>query len=563
MKRSLIFILSLIIGIATIHAQHVNTNEAREIAAGFLNAQEAAKAPVNASNLSADLYQKDGQTIAYIIQKPGEDGFVIVAGDKRNKPVIGFSLKHNIDLFHLPPAMHDWFEGFAGQSLVNRSEHPEWQKIASGSFKSKNKSFPEAPVMLSSVWGQSWPYNAHCPEHPNGSNGHTLVGCVATAMAQVMYYWQYPDTGVGSESYFWGVDSTVHFDQANYDWALMDDYINSNNRDEIAEISFHAGVSVKMNFGPSASGSSIDKAADALKDHFQYLPTLDFLSRDNYSYGEWKNIMQNEMLAGRPVIYAGYDNSAGGHAFILDGFRDSAYFHINWGWNGGANGYFHLNNMGSSGGNFDINQRAVVGIMPYGESYCGNFWYTVSDFEFDDGSGYSYYQNNSSCSYLIEHPSSAPMNLQFTRWQLADAGDKVTIYDGADNTAPVLGSFDGAQTPTVLTSSSNRVFVEFDTDGSGQDLGWKLNYTTTATSVKQTDLNKLRVAPNPAKEFVRLSGLKDVQLDVYSIEGRRVMSKVLKEEKNRIDISALNPGIYIMKISTAEGNSIVKKLIKQ
>ncbi|MCF8331309.1 MAG: C10 family peptidase [Bacteroidales bacterium] len=560
MNRSIIFIISLILGIATLQAQHVNNTKAKEIAAGFLNNQQAVKTAVTISDLTADQYLVDGRTIAYIIQNSG-DGFVIVSGDKRQKPVIGFSLKNNIDILNLPPAMQTWLDGYSDISLINRPEHPEWQKISLGSLKTKDKSFPEAPVMLSSVWGQSWPYNAHCPEHPNGSNGHTLVGCVATAMAQLMYYWQYPATGVGSESYFWGVDSTVHFDQANYDWALMDDYINSVNRDEIAEISFHAGVSVKMNFGPAASGSSIDKAASALKDHFQYLPTLKFLFRDDYSYEVWKSIMQNEMLAGRPVIYAGYDNNAGGHAFILDGFRDSAYFHINWGWNGGANGYFHLDNMASSGGNFDINQRAVVGIMPYGEPYCADHWYTVNDYVFDDGSGYSHYQNNSSCSYLIEHPSAAPLKLQFTRWQLADAGDQVTVYDGKDNTAPVIGSFDGTQNPTMLTSSSNRVFVEFHTDGSGQGLGWKLKYTTTATSVQDEELSNIQITPNPVNDFVMISGLKKVQLDIYSLDGRLMKSEKLEAEKNRINVSSLSSGIYMVVLTSDNGHRNVKKLV--
>lgn len=543
-----------------VFAQLVTEKEARETAAAFLMQQDNYKATPDPDNMDMNVFNVDGTPTAYAINNP-DRGFVIIAADKRQKPVIGYSLKNNLDFTNLPPALQSLLHSYGDISLINKQPHPGWQQLGQSNTRVKAKSFPEAPVMLSTVWGQSWPYNAYCPAHPNGSNGHTLVGCVATAMAQVMYYWQYPSVGTGSESYFWGVDSTVHFDQATYNWSAMDNYINSANRHEIAQVSFHTAVSVKMNFGPSASGSSIDKAANALKDHFQYLPTLRFLSRENFDYVEWKTLMQNEMLAGRPVIYAGFDNAEGGHAFILDGFRDSAYFHINWGWNGGSNGYFHLDNLNSSGGNFATNQRAVIGIMPYGTTYCGDYWYTSNNYTFDDGSGYSFYQSNSSCTYLIEAPAQGPLDLQFSRWQLADAGDKVTIYDGEDANAPVLATFDGSQTPSLLTSTSNKVFLEFETDGSGEDLGWELQYSSVASSTPQKMLDEVSVSPNPARDFVTVSKAQGLQLELFSIDGRLLSSQRAESDNSRIDVSSLSSGVYLLNLTTNEGYRSVKKLV--
>lgn len=554
MKIVLNTLLAVLITVASLNAQSISDAEAKAAAAAFLNKKNEFKTPLNPSNLNLETLSIEGQEVARIVS-PNQNSFVLLANDKRQKPVIGYSMENGFDKQNMPPAMRTWLKGYAAQQLINQPQHPEWNTLISGAQKLRTRSFPEAPVMIHAVWGQSWPYNMYCPEHPNGSNGHTLVGCVATAMSMVMYHWQYPATGVGSESFFWGIDSTVHFDQANYNWANMGNYINGANQSEIAEINFHAAVSVKMNFGPSASGSSIDKAADALKDHFQYMPTLRYRERSDYSYEQWRNILQNEMLCGRPVLYAGVDNSQGGHAFIMDGFQDSCYFHINWGWNGSSNGFFHLNNM-----SFPINQRAVTGILPYNQSYCGNYWMTVADHEFDDGSGYSLYQPNSSCTYLIEHPVQASMKLLFTQWQLADANDKVTIYDGDDDTAPVLAEYNGNDQPTVLTSSSNKVFVKFETDASGQDNGWKLQYTTTAVGVEKEMLDELMIAPNPASDRVRISGAENTEMKLFSTDGRLLLSKQL-EQDYQIDVSEFPSGLYLMQFTTEAGFRSVKKLI--
>ncbi|MGM0573926.1 MAG: CUB domain-containing protein, partial [Bacteroidota bacterium] len=187
---------------------------------------------------------------------------------------------------------------------------------------------------------------------------------------------------------------------------------------------------------------------------------------------------------------------------------------------------------------------------------------TAPDYTFDDGSGYSYYPNNISCSYLIEHPENGPLDLQFTKWQLADAEDEVTIYDGKNENAPVLAKYDGTDTPALLTSSSNKVFITFETNDNGKDLGWDLKYSTKATTVKEHDWQKLTVAPNPAENQAIISGAPKGKLNVFSMDGRKVFHENNGiEDRYSLDVSNMPQGIYMVEIISEAGERNVQKLI--
>lgn len=562
MKKSILVLLALCFSGFGLMSQQVTNQEAMEVASHYLDhySKDASGVyPFNVEDVTVE-----GLTVARVVTGD-QGGFVLVSPDKRMRPVVGYSRKGTFDVNNMPPALEYWLHGAYSDGIGSGAEHSYWQEIYSGSYGAKGRSFPEVPKLVSARWGQGWPYNAKCPPHPDGPNGHTLVGCVATAMAQIKYFWQYPASGSGSQTYYWDQEYTVDFSQAHYDYSQMDNNINHLNMDHISELLFHSAVATRMNFGPTGSSSSILWATEALKQNFLYVPTMRHHERSNYTYPEWKTMIQNEILNGRPVLYAGVDGGYGGHAFILDGFQDSAYFHINWGWSGSHDGYFHLNSLAPPGYDFTSNQRATIGIAPPGTDFCGTYWLTAPDHTFDDGSGYSMYQNNTSCTYLIEHPVHEPMELRFTRWQLADAGDVVTIYDGADETAPMLAQYDGTQTPGVLTSSSNKVFITFETDDSGQGMGWMLNYTSLTTSVCEKQmLDKLQVAPNPASEQVFISGAENSKAVIYSIDGRRLRAETIEgNSQHPINISTLTPGVYLMEVTAQNGERKVNKLMVQ
>ncbi|MEA3491310.1 MAG: C10 family peptidase, partial [Campylobacterota bacterium] len=222
-------------------------------------------------------------------------------------------------------------------------------------------------------WGQGAGYNAKCPLDSRSLNDNRVaVGCVATAMGQIMRYYSSPTQGRGYHSYTdpnYGIQS-ADFGSTTYHWSSMpyrlSDSSSSSEIDAVATISYHAGVAVDMQYGISLSGGSgafSDDVPDALMDYFGFLYSY-IAYRDDYSAEDWNSALQNELNEGRPIYYGGGDEGSG-HAFVLDGYHLSGYYHFNWGWNGVANGYFSLNSLTPDERiDFTQDQEAVF-IMPH------------------------------------------------------------------------------------------------------------------------------------------------------------------------------------------------------
>jgi hypothetical protein len=224
-----------------------------------------------------------------------------------------------------------------------------------------------AGPLLSTEWGQSTYYNDYCPVDYDGPDDHALVGCVAVAMAQVMKYYNFPETGSGSHSYSHPSYGTLSadFGSTTYDWDSMPDSLSDYDSD-VAELLYHAGVSVDMDYGPSGSGASTGATATALKTYFSYDNTASYVRKSDYSGDDWAALLREEIDNNRPVIYRGYDVDAGsGHAFVCDGYSGSDYFHFNWGWYGSyQDEYFYLNDLTPGSHDYSDSQAAVVGIAP-------------------------------------------------------------------------------------------------------------------------------------------------------------------------------------------------------
>lgn len=220
--------------------------------------------------------------------------------------------------------------------------------------------------LLSSNWNQDCYYNELCPEDVNAPYDycdHVPVGCVALAMAQVMKYWEYPFTGIGSHSYYtalYGIQS-ANFGNTNYQWENMPASVYSSNAD-VSTLIYHCAVSVDMDFAPGGSSASTYDARTSLVNYFGYDSQAQYRTKSNYSATVWEGLLRDELNAGRPVIYRG--NGEYGHAWVCDGFSASNYFHMNWGWGGFANGYFYLHNLNPDNVTFNVNQAAIMGIVP-------------------------------------------------------------------------------------------------------------------------------------------------------------------------------------------------------
>ncbi|MDE6653954.1 MAG: C10 family peptidase, partial [Muribaculaceae bacterium] len=233
--------------------------------------------------------------------------------------------------------------------------------------------------LLSTVWNQYEPYNDMCPEI-NGMRA--VTGCVATAMAQVMKKHQWPVSGTGSYSYVAnGISVSSDFSSHVYDWDnMLDDYYNEYydlvgtqaQRNAVAQLMFDCGVAARMTYSASESSAMTIAAGGGMTKYFNYDKSMEYVLRGWYSDEDWMRLMHSQISEGLPVIYAGDSEGGYGHAFILDGYDGEGYFHFNWGWGGGSDGYFSLSYNAAPGEDigYVFNQEALVNIRPdKGSSY--------------------------------------------------------------------------------------------------------------------------------------------------------------------------------------------------
>lgn len=324
---------------------------------------------------------------AYYVFENEAGGFVIVSGDDVAYPILGYSNDRAADALYMPSNVKAWLEGYAADiqsALDNGMQQSDEVKRAWANLETYSNAAVIVSPLILTRWNQDPYYNDLCPMD-NSRNERTVVGCVATAMAQVLRYWKYPITGNGSHSYTHthGVQS-ANFANTTYDWASMPVELTATSSDiekaAVAQLMYHCGVSVEMDYGVASTGgsgaftissksNSTHCAEYALREYWGYKPTLQGLQKSNYSDKDWKTMLKNDLKAGRPIIYSGYGD--GGHCFVCDGYNEDEYFHFNWGWGGLYDGFFLLNALapgtggtGSGGGTYNNDQQAIFGLEP-------------------------------------------------------------------------------------------------------------------------------------------------------------------------------------------------------
>ena len=186
--------------------------------------------------------------------------------------------------------------------------------------------------MLTTTWNQSPYYNSLCPD---SAGIHAVTGCAATAQAQVMKFWNWPETGVGEHSYSsssYGGTLSANFGATTYNWSIMPNSVSSANTagQAVALLMYHCGIAVDMNYSPDGSGAQTGDVPAALSEHFRYGACANMKARDSYAKSVWEDMLIETFDRGIPVVYAGND-SDGGHAFNCDGYNNNRYFHFNWG----------------------------------------------------------------------------------------------------------------------------------------------------------------------------------------------------------------------------------------
>lgn len=300
----------------------------------------------------------------------------------------------------MPANMKSWLD-CVNQAAEYVNAHPEYTLgTASASSIVIN------PLLGGIKWNQDYPYNNFCPSG-------TPVGCVATAMAQVLYFYRYPEHGFNKKSYTQGSYTlSADFENTYYQWDNMfDTFINSctdEQKTAVAELSYHCGVAANMNYAPEGSGAWLERVPHALQKYFGYNSKAAVRNRCNYAYEDWSEMMISELQAGRPIIFAA-NSSDVGHCFVIDGINAEGLFHVNWGWGGHYNGYFdigilnpHGTGIGGSQEDFGycFGQGAVMQLCPeegLGEDICPITCSQYGLWENENGgfeAGYTF-QNNS------------------------------------------------------------------------------------------------------------------------------------------------------------------------
>jgi surface protein len=381
MKKSVIFILSILFAVVG-NAQQISEEEALLKAQKFLSGKTITKSTKLKSARRAQQMENEPY---YVFNAENNGGFVIVSGDERTEEILGYSNSGNIDLDNLPPNLKGWLENYSKQIKA---------LDASGvTDRSASKRSPKAAIspLLSTRWGQDDPYNMKCPDFFSTGN-KCFTGCIATAMAQIMYYHRAKSTnktittipGYNTKSIWFGFEEeTITIgaipEGSIIDWDNMLDSYNGLETDvqkeAVANLMLYCGASVNMDYARAGAGSSAipSDIPVALINYFDYSENSTLVWRQNYTEADWDELIYSELRKGNPLYYGGY-NSSSGHAFVCDGYDGSGYYHINWGWDGLSDSFFLLSalnpaqqGIGGSSAGYNEGQCALIGAVPNGK----------------------------------------------------------------------------------------------------------------------------------------------------------------------------------------------------
>ena len=376
MRRFYFLLLTLVVTLSAI-AGPVSRESAQQKAAKFVSGQKAFARGQHKMKLAS----APGEYYVFNLDKNG--GFVIVSGEDSTPEILGYSKYGSFDSQNIPDNMRSFLRDL-------REQIKAIQKGAKAAPKNTVSGGAIDPLLGAIQYNQENPYNLLCPDIPVIINGKlnykkAVTGCVATAMAQVIRYWQYPSQTSaipgytlkfknGTETYNVEVSS---WDPTTLDWANMLPAYSGNESDAqkeaVATLLALCGTSVNMKYNTGASSASSSSVPDALKSYFSYDAGMKEISRLQYRASEWNQIIYDELKSKRPVLYSG-QSTGGGHSFVVDGYDSNDFFHINWGWGGFQDNFFLLSvldpgaNAGigasSSTDGYGYGQTAIIGIQP-------------------------------------------------------------------------------------------------------------------------------------------------------------------------------------------------------
>ena len=407
MKRLLLTVMALS-AVVGAKAGHVGEQQARQKATAFMTSESTTRSATTLTRVYLPLQTKSAlwsvtEAPIYIFNKDG-GGYVIVSGDDRTAEILGFSEKGHIDADRLPVNMKHWLQGY-----VDKIERMSASAVVHRHATTRGgEAKKDLATKLKTEWGQNNPYDLHAPElkiswNKKDTTVHAATGCVATAMAMIMNYYQYPaklkkfvasyegtcdvpvvdkDTGKRDtvRNVKWATETISA--GATIDWSNITDTYDQKCKDveieAVSRLMQYCGCAVNMQYGMESSAQNVD-ILNGLKEYFGY-DDVYLLNRFEYDDQGWVDVVYNEMSLAGPVMFGGQTATQGGHQFILDGYKykdGKDYFWVNWGWDGEDNGYMLLsvldpgwiiNDKGEHEG-FTESQDVFCGLGPDGKGY--------------------------------------------------------------------------------------------------------------------------------------------------------------------------------------------------
>ena len=394
MKKQVLFLCLIAASIGGLMAGPVDQQKAQRIGAKFLGTTAISQrnADIQLNCVAAAIDTERGGIDYYVFNVRNDEGFVIIAGDDRVKPILAYSTTGSYDPQDVSEGFQFTLDGFREEIHYIREHNisatpdivAEWKRVSeTGSLNRSGQTRAVVDQLCQTLWNQNFPWNSQCPEDTTGSGGHVYAGCVATAMGQVMKFWEWPAQGSGWHNYNpagYGPQS-ANFGETEYHFELMPNVLDSTSTPEeyfyIAQLLHHLGISVDMQYSGNGSGAYSDDVPNALRNYFVYDCDDHLTNYGNiwpgwgYTNEQWIQMLKegglDELM---PLYYSGQDdNNQGGHAYVCDGYDENDYFHYNWGWSGRDNAWCPIGACNTTRYNFNTFIGFTGHIVPQSYAY--------------------------------------------------------------------------------------------------------------------------------------------------------------------------------------------------
>lgn len=390
--KKLTLTLCLIAAIGSLMAGPVDQQKAQQIGAKFLSTTSLSQKNAGIQLQLVSVAAERGATDYYVFNVENGEGFVVVSADDRVKPILAYSTSGNYNPQDVSEAFAFTLMNFQEEIQYVREHNltatpditAEWKSVnETGSLNRGKQTRAVVGPLCQTLWNQNYPWNSQCPADTAGSGGHVYAGCVATAMGQVMKFWEWPAQGTGSHTYNpqGYAQQTANFGETEYHFELMPNVLDSTSTEDdyyyIAQFLHHCGIAVDMQYSGNGSGSYSEMVPDAMRNYFRYTCDDhvtnygDWWPGWGYTNEEWAQMLKDGGLdEGLPLYYSGSDDMGqGGHAYVVDGYDENDYFHYNWGWSGRDNAWCPIGALNTTRYNFNLLNAFIGHVVPNNDTY--------------------------------------------------------------------------------------------------------------------------------------------------------------------------------------------------